>query len=381
MPLTRRQLLGTTALLALSTACTQAPPATTAPPAPPRPIDGADALVDWIAAHPAAASVLVDDGRGRRVTHLADRPRPLASAGKVVHLTAYAQAVVAGRLDPDARVPVAEWERWYVPGTDGYAHRQAVQMLRVGPDDTVRWDDLVAVMIAVSDSAAPDLLRETLGDEALAAAAGGWTAPDLPSFGGEGLHIPGLFTTDPPPTPPNRRAATVASLRRYADDPAWRAVVAQKAAANEAAAQDQAALGAPPAADPTLDRLVEWCDGGPSGTVVQLAGMHRAAATDGFGAEVAAIVRGHLERPLADRLPPGVLAVGQKGGSLPGILTNAVTVRHADGTVGVAVVALSGMPMRAYGEALTSGAPVLLSQLALFDDALLTRLGAAVGAR
>ncbi|GAA1307970.1 serine hydrolase [Pseudonocardia xinjiangensis] len=382
MTLSRRQLIVTTALLAVGTACTAAPPATTTP-AQPRPIDSADALVDWIAAHPGAASVLVDDGRGRRVAHLADRSRPLASAAKVVHLTAYAQAVVAGRLDPDARVSVAEWERWYVPGTDGSAHRQALQMLGVGPDDTVRWDDLVAVMTAASDSAVPDLLRETLGDAALVAAAtaGGWTAPDLPSFGGEGLLTPGAFTDDPPPGPADRRAAAVAALRRYAGDPAWRAAVAQRAAAIEAAAQDPAAQAAPPAADPALDRLMEWFDGGPAGTVAQLAGMHRAAATDGFGAEVAAIVRGHLERPLADRLPPGVLGAGQKGGSLPGILTNAVTVRRADATVGVAVVALSGMPLPDYQQALTAGAPLLLSQQVLLDDALLTRLGTAVGVR
>jgi hypothetical protein len=126
--------------------------------------------------------------------------------------------------------------------------------------------------------------------------------------------------------------------------------------------------------------MVAWWGGAPAGTVTQLAGMHRAAATGGFGPEVTAIVRGHLERPLAVRLPPGVLGAGQKGGNIPGILTNAVTIRRADGTVGVAVLALSGMPFSSYQEALASGAPVLLTQQALLDEALLTRLGAAVGA-
>jgi hypothetical protein len=300
--------------------------------------------------------------------------------------------VVAGRLDPDAPVPVAEWEGWYVPGTDGWAHQHALRILGAGPGDAVRWDDLVAVMIAVSDSAAPDLLRETLGEEALvaAAAAGGWAAPELPCFGGEALLAPGVSTIDPPSTRADRRAATIAALRRYADDPGWRAARARRAAANEAAApvptapdpaaQDPAAQD-PAGVDPALDRLVEWFAGGPSGTVRQLAGMHRAAATVAFGPEVSAIVRGHLERPLANRLPPGVLGVGQKGGSLPGILTNAVSVRRADGTVGVAVVALSGMAMPAFEEALDSGAPILLTQQALLDDATLRRLRAAVGAR
>ena len=127
--------------------------------------------------------------------------------------------------------------------------------------------------------------------------------------------------------------------------------------------------------------MLAWCDGGPGGTVTQLAGMHRAAATGGLGAEVSAIVSGHLERPLADRLPGGVLGAGQKGGNLPGLITNAVTVRRADGTLGVAVVALSGMPMRPYQEALASGAPLLLSQQVLLDGDLLARLGTAVGDR
>jgi hypothetical protein len=47
----------------------------------------------------------------------------------------------------------------------------------------------------------------------------------------------------------------------------------------------------------------------------------------------------------------------------------------------VAVVALSGMPMQPYLEALASGAPLLLSQQVLLDSDLLARLGTAVGDR
>jgi hypothetical protein len=87
----------------------------------------------------------------------------------------------------------------------------------------------------------------------------------------------------------------------------------------------------------------------------------------------------HLERPLAGRLPPDVLGAGQKGGSLPGVLTNAVTLRRADGGIGLAVLTLSGLPMSTYQEALASAAPLLLTQQVLLDDALLARLRRAVG--
>ena len=370
MELSRRRLLGAAALLGVASC---APADIEAPATPVRPLDGPEPLLDWIAAHRDHASVLVDDGRGTVIDHLGGHPRPIASASKVSHLAAYARAVVAGQLDPGAQVPVAEWERWYVPGTDGGANPAAVQSLGVGPRDSVRWDDLMAVMVAFSDSAAPDLLRATLGDAPLvdAAVAGGWTEPDLPSFGGESLLALGLGAQDPPPAGPERRAAALAALRSYAADPAQRAAVAEQTAAPTASEQP-----AQPGAE--IDRLLAWFDGGPAGTAAQLAGLHRAAATDGLGPDVSAIVREHLERPLADRLPAGVLGAGQKGGSLPGLISNAVTLRRADGSVGVAVVSLSAMPWQAYQEALASGAPVVLSQQVLLDEALLARLRAVV---
>ena len=372
MSLSRRRLLGAAAL-GLAAGCAPRPGAVAPPP---RPLDGPDGLLDWITTHPDRASVLVDDGHGGGIGHLADHPRPIASAAKVIHLVAYAQAVTSGRLDPDAPVPVAEWERWYVPGTDGGAHPAAVQALGLQPADSVRWDDLMAVMVGFSDNAAPDLLRETLGDAALvdAAAAGGWTDPDLPSFGGESLLALRLSTPDPPPTGPARRAAALAALRAYAADPAQRAAVADQAAALAAPGQ-----ATPPGADAEIARLLAWFDGAPAGTAAQLAGMHRAAATGGLGPQVSAIVRGHLERPLADRLPAGVRGAGQKGGNLPGLICNAVTIRREDGSLGLAVVSLSGMSWQAYQEALASGAPVVLSQQVLLDQALLGRLRTAVG--
>src|SRR5689334_13364850 len=52
----------------------------------------------------------------------ADQPMALASTIKIVVLAAYAREVAAGRLDPQAELPIGEWERFYLPGTDGGAH-------------------------------------------------------------------------------------------------------------------------------------------------------------------------------------------------------------------------------------------------------------------
>lgn len=335
MAVTRRRLLGSAGLLGLTAACAGTDPSA---PVPPVPIDGIDPLIDWIAAHPENASVLVDDGRGGVLEHLTDRPRPVASAGKVVHLTAYAQAVAAGRTDPAAPVPFAEWERWYVPGTDGGAHPAA------------------------------------LVD---AAAASGWTAPDLPCYAGESLLAPG-----PVPGGGERRAAALTIALAYADDPARRAAAAQRA--QEAAARVAAAASDPSVAQAVAAEVpaqLAWWDGAPAGTVAQLAGAHRAAATDALGADVSAVARRHLERGLADRLPTGVRGAGQKGGSLPGTLSHAFTVRREDGTVGVSAVSLSGMAEQPWTEAMDCGALLRLGQQSVLDDTIRDRLGRAFEGR
>ncbi|MBW0119460.1 hypothetical protein I4J48_29875, partial [Pseudonocardia sp. KRD-169] len=118
-------------------------------------------------------------------------------------------------------------------------------------------------------------------------------------------------------------------------------------------------------------------DGAWAGSATQLAALHRAVATDALGPVASGIARGHLERAVADRLPPGVLGLGQKGGGLPGILSHAATIRRDDGTVGVSVLTLSGLPQQAYQEINASGA-LLLGQQVLVDDALRDRLAAAL---
>lgn len=375
MPLTRRHFLGAGAVLGLAACAAPAAPSTPAAPTP-GPLVDAGALIDWITANPDRASVLVDDGRGTTVSHLADRPRPIASAVKVVHLVAYAQAVADGRLDPAGPVPVAEWERWYVPGADAGVHPVALQALGATADSTVTWDDVVVALIDFSDNAAADLLLATLGEDALVAAAtaDGWGAFDVPHIAGEDLYV---LAPDPAA---DRRASARALGRAWADDePAARELGAQYAAGLPGGG-DGFRRAAPPTEDPVWTAVVDLWDGAWAATAEDLAAAHRAAATGGFAAPVTAVVQRHLERQLADRLPEGVLGLGQKSGSLPGILSWAGGLRRSDGSVGVAVVSLSRLPQQAFTELSESQAFLQLGQQALLDDAVLARLAEALPA-
>ncbi len=375
MTLSRRRLLGSAALLGLVVSCgapSAGGPAAVAPPADP------EALITWIAARREHVSLHVDDGLGTAFALDAERQRPIASAAKVVHLVAYAQAVVAGRLDPAAPVTRDEWERWYVPGTDGFAHPAALKDLGGG---TVTWDDLVRVMIDYSDSAVPDLLRGTLGDDALvaAAAAGGWTAPDLPAFGGQALLGPAPYGTGalPAGTPagPARRAQEWAAIQAYSRDPAQRAEAGRRGDALMA----QLSATATPEDAAATDAIHRWYAGSATGSVAQLAGIHRAVATAAVGEPVAAIARRHLGRQLAPQAAPPIAEFGQKGGNLPGLVTNAFSIRRTDGTVATSVIALSDLPPADYAVLLSSSSPLLLSQQVLLDVPLRDRLRTAAG--
>ncbi|RRO14933.1 hypothetical protein EIL87_19660 [Saccharopolyspora rhizosphaerae] len=359
MSLSRRSLLaaaGATAPLLLTRPAHAAPPDLTTP----------EGWLSWIAAHRDQLSVVLDDGRGGRLHHRADLARPLASAVKVLHLAAYADAVAAGRLDPREQVRVGDWERYYVP-TDGGAHPASLRHLGVpldenglhaaDPQHRVALDDLAAVMILFSDSAVPDLLRDRLGADAVARAATvrGWPDADVRSFSAEHLFL-ALPETAPPAGLPvdARRAWGFALEQRYRDDPALRA---------EAVRRLEAGVPGYPA-------QVVWASATSAGSAEQLAAVHRALSTGG------GLAREHLERPLAGSLPPGVLGIGLKGGSLPGVLTSGISVRREDRTLGWGALLAHG---DINAEQLSTGDPGLPLLLAIEDARWRDRLAAALG--
>ncbi|MCI2421230.1 class A beta-lactamase-related serine hydrolase [Saccharopolyspora sp. K220] len=353
MPLSRRSLLATAAaaaplFLIAPNAIAQSPPS--------RPdLSTPEGWLDWISTHREQLGLVVHDGRGHRLVHRPDNAEPLASAVKVVPLAAYSIAVTEGRLDPDEQIRVGDWERFYVP-TDGFAHANTLKYLGIPTDPTglfaadpehrVALDDMASAMIMFSDSAAPDYLRNRLGEAALrqAAAAGGWSRPDIRSMCAEYLFLALPELAPPAQLPPAiRRAFGYALERRFSNDVDLRKRML-----------DQLMQGGLP----PYEQQCEWGSETMSATASQLAGLHHAIATDAFPAAVA---RSHLERPLSGHLPPGVLGVGLKGGSLPGILTCGMSVRRQDGTVASgALLAHGDITLEQVGKG-DPGLPLLLA--------------------
>ena len=98
----------------------------------------------------------------------ADIAMPLASVVKIIHLVAYAEAVVAGQLNPLSAVSLAELENYYLPRSDLGAHQRAVAELAetgrtfANPPQIVL-DEVPWLMIRHSSNAATDYLHRLLG--------------------------------------------------------------------------------------------------------------------------------------------------------------------------------------------------------------------------
>ncbi|MBI8990056.1 serine hydrolase [Corynebacterium meridianum] len=204
----------------------------------------------WIAhlaAHPDDTALVIipdaatPDGTGT-VRKKADTPLDVASAAKIIHLLAYADAVADGTLRPDTQVPVAEWEAFYLP-LDGGAHAAALDRLGIDsrepspgvavasdPDATVALDDLVSAMIVESDNAAADWLAEELGSDTLetVAADAGWRNPRTPNYLGSMLAILEPDVADDP----------AAASRRFREDPEWAADILRRTPGGYAVQRD-----------------------------------------------------------------------------------------------------------------------------------------------
>lgn len=251
-----------------------------------------------------------------------EQSMPLASTRKIVVLTAYARAVAAGTLDPQAPVPLSEWEAYYLPGTDGGAHASSLKALKIPADAagraknggrTVPLDTVARFMLETSDNAATDLLLTRLGPAAIPDTIRALNLTGQEDFG----PLSGLFNAWDDPALRGTYAAQPLA-RRVADSWARAATVSRTPALRDPAAlrRNSAPLGVQARQADTTDAR---------GTVQDYAGlMARVLTGTGLGQTEREVMRRHLAWPM--RVNPGngdvFASLYAKGGSLSGVLTN-----------------------------------------------------------
>lgn len=139
-----------------------------------------DSFLDYSKTHPDQIAIaswdIGDEANG--IYFNAERSQPASTASALLVLAAYAR-----EADPSVPVTVEQWERFFLPGTDGGAHQAALLDARANgalrddanaslfagasaspsPEAQTRLDDVVRAMIRHADPAAADLLMEHMG--------------------------------------------------------------------------------------------------------------------------------------------------------------------------------------------------------------------------
>ncbi len=267
----------------------------------------------------------------------AQQPLPLASTMKIVILASYAQAVEAGTLDPEQPISLADWEAWYWPNTDGGAHPAALERLGIpadqrgfanDPAQTVPLKTLAQAMIFESDNAATDYLIDRLGIAAL-----DQTIADLgmqqqtkivpivglfllvmnPDASIDATSMQSLLELDQA----SIEQQALALAERFQAEPEWRK-----------ATQDQSQLKLDLAQQSQVfDHIMPKGSAGDYANVMALVGNNQLISP-----AVSQTMREFLEWPMTI---PGNEAMfthfGTKGGSLPGMLTEAMFIQPAQG--------------------------------------------------
>ncbi|HZN15212.1 MAG TPA: serine hydrolase [Acidimicrobiales bacterium] len=276
-----------------------------------RSVKTVDGLVAWIATHREHVGLVVKNAEGKTIVALnPDALFPLASTRKVLILGALAAAVDAGREKPDAPVSLPDIDHWFV-GLDGGAHDRAMDDLRrrdrvVG--ETVTLADVAWAMTRFSSNAAADYLLDRVGGSgatsAFAAAAGMVAQEPLFPIAAEFS----MWSAEPD--------------RWLEMSPVERVVAAEQLVSHT---QSWPRPG-------SIDRVGELARASVRGTPAEWAElMSRLQRGTVLGREGLTFARAALNWPL--ELNPGRFAeFGTKGGSLPGVITEASFVKATHGS-------------------------------------------------
>ncbi|MCX6082428.1 MAG: serine hydrolase [Chloroflexi bacterium] len=121
------------------------------------------AVFQYIKTHPRDVAIVCLDPSKPQLGYFlnANEPFPLASTYKLVLLSAYANEVALGGLDPKETLPISELEKYYLPGTDGGAHLEFIKSLGTSRT-SVNLDEVVDAMSTFGSNAATDYLISRL---------------------------------------------------------------------------------------------------------------------------------------------------------------------------------------------------------------------------
>lgn len=327
-------------------------------------------VLDYIEAHPETASLVAYTiGREDEGIYIdANTARPLVNLPNVAALVAYAEGVNSGQIDAEARVPVAEVNRWALPGVNAQVHERTLSRWhdddRIDAESTIAVADIAHAVARHNDDPALDWLINRLGRAAVQAQteALGWPdeATPVPKSGlylewADAASVLRNSESDVPPT--IERAAMYESATRYATDSTYARSVREtfRTQGTSLTLRDQRRIAQatlPHATAAEIARTFVQMEAAPSGQPMAQAYAMLDRATG------------------IDTLSVGVERVASKGGAMPGVISFAGMAHYADGRPPrVVVLSMEDIPLAVFYHLLQAGLDQGLALRLLGDDA------------
>lgn len=129
-----------------------------------------DVVVDFIRDNPDRSALYLGRNDTTLIQRRGDCKFPLASTVKIIVAIEFAKQAAAGKINPDELIPVADLDRYYLPGTDGNAHPNWKQQATTSgylAGGRVPLREVAKGMIRFSSNANTEYLMERLGLDAI----------------------------------------------------------------------------------------------------------------------------------------------------------------------------------------------------------------------
>lgn len=281
---------------------------------------GPEPIIAFLQAHPERSAVVWLRNDTVMASLRGQKKFPLASTVKIIVAIEFAQQVAAGKLNPEAKVPLRDLDVFYLPNTDGNAHpswKKALESQGLIVDEAVPLLEVAKGMIHFSSNANTEYLMDRLGLDNINA--------NLPRLG-LNQHDPlypivgALFLhSKDPKVPTEVYAAELRSLDM--------ATYRQKALAlHEKLKNDEDLLFKKKFIFPGMELQKIWSDRLPAATAAEYASLlGKINRRDYFPGKVHKVLDAILEWPMV--VNPGNREIykhlGQKGGSTAFVLTMA----------------------------------------------------------
>ncbi|SMF00354.1 MULTISPECIES: serine hydrolase [Paenibacillus] len=126
-------------------------------------------VLKFIKHHPKQVSCCFVENGNPIIAYQSDQKMPLASVLKIMVAIEFVRQTRLGKVDPNQEIPLAQLDRFYIPGCDGGAHAEWLGAVRKSQPNRkgVSYFNIAKGMIQFSSNANTEFLMEILGIDAI----------------------------------------------------------------------------------------------------------------------------------------------------------------------------------------------------------------------